>query len=276
MLYFDYDALTKLLTELSIIVGAKISIWNDKLEPTDAKGITNNPICIFIKENDRAKCAVTDNSALAEADHINGAVYYKCHFGFIEIMIKEYVQNVPFYFCVGPFKDPNTKERDIERIKEYCDLRHRDSKQYLEEYDKIPLFSQEKYESVVSVVNFIIDSCKLEKLIAIKDDIFESKIKPFLEENVGKNYTIEELCDIFMLPSKRFHQVVKKSTGLSPKQYITKMKIERAYQEIILTEKGLQEIASDVGIEDYNYFIKLFKSIKGHTPKDFRKEQNDK
>ena len=272
MVYFNYEALSKLLNKLSVLVGAKISIWNDKFEPTEATGFTDNKICSFIKEKDKNLCEITDNDALAKANHVEGAINYHCHFGFVEIMIKEYVDNVPFYFCVGPFVEPSNRKKDVSRIKEYCKLRHADYKPYLDEYNKMPLFSIEKYNAIVTAVNTLIDYCKETRIIANKEDVFESKIAPFLKANIAKNFTIEELCDIFAMPSKKFHLIVKKATGFSPKQYITRLKIEKAYQDIILTNKELQEIASSVGIDDYNYFIKLFKAIKGHTPKYFRKE----
>lgn len=272
MFYYDYNALRKLLTQLSIIIDAKISIWNEKFQPTEANGITNNIFCSFLKTKDSALCAKTDKDALNKVNSTTGTIHYKCHMGFIEIMIKEYVDNTPFYFCVGPFADPKTKRKDMRRIKEYCELRHVDSKEYIKAYKEMPKFTLEKYESIISLINIVIRYCKETRIIATKEGFFESDIDPFLKENVSKNYSIDELSEKFSLTNKKFHLIVKKSTGLSPKQYITKLKLDKAYQDLIYTAKDLKTIATEVGIDDYNYFIKLFKTYKGHTPKYYRKD----
>ncbi len=272
MIYYNYDLLKKLLTEFSILAGSKVSIWNEQLEPTDAKGNTDNTICSLIKQRNREWCTKSDNEALNKCVILDSAHYYHCHFGFYEIMVKENIENVPFYICLGPYIDPEKKKATQNRIKEYCESVNVDPKPYLDRYKDIPELNEEVYESIVSMIHVIFEHCKETKIIAIKEDFFEAEIAPFLKENINKNYSITELCEIFNIPAKKFHMVVKKATGLTPKQYITKLKIDKAYEEVILTRKELQVIAIDVGIEDYNYFIKLFKAQKGHTPKYFRKQ----
>ncbi len=216
-------------------------------------------------------CHKSDMAALDRCSHEENIHYY-CHFGFIEIMVKHMVNNIPIYICIGPLRDPKNKNKDLARIKEFCSLMKENPKYYKEQYLNIPIYSKEKYDAILSLTKILVEHGKEIKIIAVKDDLFDSEIDPFLKANLDKNFSILELSDIFAIPQKKFHAVVKKSTGLSPKQYITKLKIEKAYDEIILSRKDLQEIASDLGIDDYNYFIKIFKSYKGHTPKYFRKE----
>ena len=55
---------------------------------------------------------------------------------------------------------------------------------------------------------------------------------------------------------------------MSPKQYLQKLKIENAQVLLSSTSLPTQEIASMVGIENVNYFIRLFKKHTGFTPKN--------
>lgn len=272
MVYYNYALLSKLLTDYSNVLGSKISIWNEKLEPTDAHDEKSNDICTLIKQHIEYRCRTTDNAALNKSRNLDNAFFYHCHFGFIEIMVKEYIENIPFYICIGPFRDPKTERKMKRKISNFCKSVGVSSNVYLNHYKNIPLFEEEKYHSIVTILKTIIHRCIEDKIIAIKDDYFESTIDPFIKNNIEKNYSVLELSEKFKLSSKKFHQVIRKATGLTPKQYITKLKIDKAYNEIILTTKDLQQIASDIGIEDYNYFIKLFKRTKGNTPKYFRKE----
>lgn len=275
MIYYNYEKLNSLLTDLSILIGAKVSIFDDHYQDTKAYGNTDNQFCKQIKKCLPGACLKSDTSAINKcAYELN--IHYHCHFGFIEMMFKQMVNDTPIYVCIGPFRDPTKKEKDIKRIKDFCELAHLNFKEMINYYNEMPIYSDEKYESIKSLTNAIFEHAKETKIIAIKEDFFESDIDPFLKVNYGKNYTISELCDIFAVPQKKFHAVIKKSTGMSPKQYITKIKIDKAFEEIVLTTKDLQEISSDVGIDDYNYFIKVFKSLRGHTPKYFRNESEEK
>ena len=274
MIYFNYELLCKLLNELAVVTGVNVQIFDEQFVCTKACSNTRNLFCDEIKILKGAGCKKSDLEGLERAKRGNNSFYYHCHFGFVEFMVKEQVDNIPIYITIGPFKDPANKERDLERIYEYAELRHKDPREYLDYYEEIPVFTENKCASLISLTKVLVEHAKEKKIIAIKEDFFESEILPFLKENISKNYSINELCDIFAIPSKKLHSVVKKATGLSPKQLITKLKIEKAYEEIILTRKELQQIALEVGYEDYNYFIKLFKSIKGHTPKYFRQESD--
>lgn len=275
MIYFNYEKLNGLLTDLSILIRAKVSIFDSNFQDTKAYGNTDNQFCKLIKHHIPGACLKSDTAAINRCAY-ELSINYHCHFGFIEMMFKKMINDTPIYVCIGPFRDPKTKDKDIKRIKEFCELTHCDYKEMINYYNEMPLYSDEKYASIKSLTNAIFEHAKETKIIAIKEDFFESDIDPFLKANYGKNYSIQELCDIFAVPQKKFHSVVKKSTGLSPKQYITKIKIDKAFEEIILTTKDLQVISSDVGIDDYNYFIKVFKSLRGHTPKYFRQESEEK
>lgn len=271
MIYFNLNLFKSLLNGFSVMVGAKISVLDENLNSTDADGETNNPICAFVNSHIRERCSASDKMALEKAQSDGGAFYYKCHFGFIEIVIKNYVENNPFYIQIGPFLDLDFKRAVIKNIKELGRTQNSSSDQYIGYLKKIPEFTTEKFDAIVTSINAIVQHCKETKIIAVKEDIYEEEILPFLNENINKSLSITEICDSLNIPPKKFHLIIIKATGLTPKQFITKLKIDKAYEEIILTDKELQQIASDVGIDDYNYFIKLFKSIKGHTPKYYRK-----
>jgi AraC-like DNA-binding protein len=68
---------------------------------------------------------------------------------------------------------------------------------------------------------------------------------------------------------------VKKHTGLSPIQYLQRVRIKEAKEMLMHSNEPINAIADKVGIPNYNYFIRLFKKIEGITPGSYR-EQKDK
>ena len=54
--------------------------------------------------------------------------------------------------------------------------------------------------------------------------------------------------------------------------YITRVRIQKAKELLLTTDRNIYEIASDVGYENIRYFSDLFRKIEGRTPSDFRRQ----
>ena len=54
--------------------------------------------------------------------------------------------------------------------------------------------------------------------------------------------------------------------------HVNKERIDRGIYLLQRTEKTVQEIAAECGIQDVNYFIKLFKKQTGFTPNRYRSQ----
>ena len=107
------------------------------------------------------------------------------------------------------------------------------------------------------------------------NDIFLLKLNEVIEKNLSnENFNREVLCDELNIKLNQLYKKVNVVSGLSITNYIKTYRIGRA-KEMLSDPEGLdtqvQEIAWDVGFEP-NYFVKVFKSIVGQTPNEYRKE----
>lgn len=66
---------------------------------------------------------------------------------------------------------------------------------------------------------------------------------------------------------RRFRQ----ATGLTPGDYLQRLRISRAQQALADSGQSLEQIASQVGFADRASFAKRFKQLCGETPGAFRK-----
>lgn len=73
------------------------------------------------------------------------------------------------------------------------------------------------------------------------------------------HFSVSYLCTLF-----------KKSTGKTINQYITEMRISRVKALLKVKNLKLYEIAAKTGFEDANYMAKIFKTLEGYTPSEFR------
>jgi len=83
--------------------------------------------------------------------------------------------------------------------------------------------------------------------------------------------TISGLASQEFLSVGRFSHIFKEVMGMSPLEYINSMKIQKAKDLITYTDIPINKIAKDIGIEDQNYFSRLFKKYAKISPSEYRK-----
>ncbi|MGN0425319.1 MAG: helix-turn-helix domain-containing protein [Acetatifactor sp.] len=69
-----------------------------------------------------------------------------------------------------------------------------------------------------------------------------------------------------------FATLFRKECGCTLTEYVNGQRIDRAYVLLKKTGKPVQEIASECGFSDANYFIRLFKRRTGLTPNQYRQQ----
>lgn len=64
--------------------------------------------------------------------------------------------------------------------------------------------------------------------------------------------------------------IFKSHTGLSPLEYLNRVRILRALELLQTTHHSIADIAEQVGIHDPNYFTRIFKKLIGYPPSYFK------
>jgi len=99
----------------------------------------------------------------------------------------------------------------------------------------------------------------------------------YINNNLSKKISRDELIKVAGVPSATFYKIFRQATGLSPIEYIIRLRISKAAE--ILTENHhipITEVALETGFDDSAYFSKKFKQIVGLSPMTFLKKQRGK
>jgi AraC-like DNA-binding protein len=71
-----------------------------------------------------------------------------------------------------------------------------------------------------------------------------------------------------------FFNKIKGLTGLSPVDYIRKIKLQIAREQIKENNCGVAEAAFLAGFNDVKYFTKCFKKVYGINPSEYKKGEH--
>ena len=95
-----------------------------------------------------------------------------------------------------------------------------------------------------------------------------------LNENFKEDFEIDYLAKAANMSRSNFVKYFKIITGVSPLQYILKLRLNYACRKLLSSDKSITDIAFDAGFSDSNYFSRLFLKNLKCTPRDFRNKSH--
>ncbi len=105
--------------------------------------------------------------------------------------------------------------------------------------------------------------------IEINDNRIQKTLH-YIRKNIYNTISINSLAEISCLSKDHFIRLFKVEMNITPLQYITQKKIEKAQLILITDNMSIKSIAYLLGFEDNTYFCRTFKKITGITPQQYR------
>lgn len=96
------------------------------------------------------------------------------------------------------------------------------------------------------------------------------KAQKYLEENYKEKISIEKLSADIHLGRRNFDRRFIKATGLTPVDYLQRVKVEQAKVQFESTRKTVNEVMYDVGYSDPKAFRDVFARITGMSPLEYK------
>lgn len=141
-------------------------------------------------------------------------------------------------------------------------------------------------EDVIAAINKYIQgeeekALTYSKRIEVKDGFIEikgnnreiKKVIEYIDENISESISLEEVAREVGISPFYLSKLFKKETGLNFITYVNMKKMHKAKEYLRNTDETIRNIALDLGYNEPNYFSKVFKSIEGITPSEYRKNQ---
>lgn len=109
------------------------------------------------------------------------------------------------------------------------------------------------------------------RMFAPKGKLSSHQLKNIIghvRKNIHNIITLEELAATIHLSVFHFSRLFKSTVGISPYQFVLRMKIEYA-KKFIRNKETIGEIAYKLGFTDSAHFCNAFKKLMGHSPLQF-------
>ncbi|MEQ8477793.1 helix-turn-helix domain-containing protein [Fulvivirga sp.] len=96
----------------------------------------------------------------------------------------------------------------------------------------------------------------------------------YFESNYQDKISISDLTDQLSIGRRSFDRRFNKATGITPLEYLQRVKIEAAKKSLENTRKTVNEVMFDVGYSDVKAFREVFRRITGMSPLTYKAKYN--
>jgi len=93
----------------------------------------------------------------------------------------------------------------------------------------------------------------------------------FLESNLHRKITSSELARAANLSSSHLSRIFKSHTGLSPGEYLRRLRMEKARYLLATSLLSVKEIMGAAGYNSKSHFVRHFKRSFRTTPSEYRR-----
>lgn len=94
------------------------------------------------------------------------------------------------------------------------------------------------------------------------------------EHYMGLDISLENVADHLQITPSYLSRIIKKEVGVNYKEYVTRLKIEKAKEMLLEEDATVISVGEKIGYFNTSYFIKVFRNYTGVTPDRWRKQHD--
>ena len=98
------------------------------------------------------------------------------------------------------------------------------------------------------------------------------EVKKFLDSHYSDRITLDDLSKQFYIDKFYLTKAFKNQFGLPVSSYIQNVRVTKAKQLLRFTDKTVEEIGAETGMDNPAYFSRVFKNIEGVSPRKYREQ----
>ena len=98
-------------------------------------------------------------------------------------------------------------------------------------------------------------------------------VEDYVESRLGETISLQDLSDVANLSRSYFLRQFKRSTSLSPHQFVLRRRVGQSKRLLRHSKKSIAQIAFECGFAHQEHLTQTFKRQTGTTPAEYRKQK---
>ena len=272
---FDEERLRKLIANLNILTGVPANILD--LSGRDINLFEGHPpFCRAINDlpEGHERCIACDQCKIRHYTAERGFQFYRCHVGICEAVMPLYDRKNPLaYLAVGCYLDDSPMEEQWEHTRSLLDWWPGGPDSLKEAFFQFRQYSQQEVQAYAETLEALSAYIQLKGMILATEQTDAQKLALYLDEHYMEKLSLASISRHLHIGRTKLCAIAKELSGGETLSYlIARRRIDAAKRLLLQSNMPISAVAESVGISDYNYFSKVFRSMTGTTPSTFRKK----
>ena len=273
--FFDQEQLLRLLTNLYVFTGIAANIL-------DPQGRDINlfeghpPFCKALNAlpEGHRRCVECDAWKIRSYNAAKGFQFYRCHAGICEAVMPLYDKSRPLaYLVFGCFLDMSPVEEQWERTRASLDWYPGGPEALKPAFYQFRQYSGEELRAYSELLEALAAYIQLKGMIQATERTDAQRLELYLDQHYMEKLSLESVSRELGIGRTKLCRLARQiSGGETLFQLIARRRIEEAKALLMRNDLPISAVAEAVGISDYNYFSRIFRTLTGMTPRDFRKK----
>lgn len=256
----------------------RLPAYFDRILPYN---VHENPVCLYLKHTrDIWQCCI-DRQSKVQAKAENGPYFGTCWMGMGEYVfpIRDDAQKTVGFLSISGYRgNPEKRAAQFEKVCARYGLNRQDLERLYELYARGEKPSMQEMRALISPLcsQFTLLLIYLKDLDAEKthyatnSETFYMLIRRYLERHYDEINSLEELAAQFNCSTSYLSRTIRHYAHCSYRTYVNRGKVRMAKMYLENTELSVQEIGSQLGFADSNYFSTVFHREVGCSPRQWR------
>ena len=272
---FDEEQLRRLIANLKILTGVPANILDP--EGRDINLFRGHPpFCRAINDlpEGHERCIACDQCKIRHYTAERGFQFYRCHVGICEAVMPLYDRKNPLaYLAVGCYLDDSPMEEQWEHTRSLLDWWPGGPDSLKEAFFQFRQYSQQEVQAYAETLEALSAYIQLKGMILATEQTDAQKLALYLDEHYMEKLSLASISRHLHIGRTKLCAIAKElSKGETLSWLIAQRRINAAKRLLLQSNMPISAVAESVGISDYNYFSKVFRSMTGTTPSTFRKK----
>ena len=275
---FDQKQLLQLVTNLYVLTGMTANILDPhgqdinlfKDHPPFCKAINALP-------EGHERCVACDAWKVKNYTADRGFQFYRCHAGICEALMPLYDKQHPLaYLIFGCFLDDTPMEEQWERTRPLVEWYPGGADRLRGPFFQFRQYTAPQLSAYAKTLEALAAYIQLKGMILATEQTDLQKLEQYLDQHYMEKLSLESISNALHIGRTKLCRLAKELSGGHTLSYlIAQRRMEAAKGLLVQSNLPISAVAEAVGISDYNYFSRVFRSLTGMTPRDFRKKRRD-
>jgi AraC-like DNA-binding protein/ligand-binding sensor protein len=237
-----------------------------------------NPFCALLARQSKACAACLQTQHELSTTAQNEARTVTCFAGFCEsaVPLRAGEQLIGYLRTGEVLAELPTRRSFAKVVRQLENLGVEvDSGKLWEAYFHSRVFTARRYEAVMKLLQIFAQQLSMmANQIVFRSENAEApniaRARQYINEHYAEDLSLSEVAQAAHMSTYYFCKQFKKATGLSFTEYLSRVRVEKAKEQLLNPHMRVSEVAYEVGFQSLTHFNRMFKKLNGESPTDYR------